>query len=174
MADARESGSSRSPAERSRETGDRPLAIPDLGDIVGYQMSLAIGTIRRHFDTHCSHLGLTQKQVAILWILDDSPDTLQAELAKILKVARASVSAQMTGLFEKKYIKASQDPADRRRMLLRVTAAGQDALGQGKKATEMHEQWLASQFSADERLQLLGMLQKIHQLDIAYGPLFPR
>ena len=48
--------------------------IEDIGEIrniVGFHIRLAYGAVYRHFTETFAHLDLTQKQVSVLWLVDD-------------------------------------------------------------------------------------------------------
>ena len=76
-----------------------PLALfPDprlsgIDGLVGFHIRLASAAVYQHFTETFSDLGLTQKQVAVLWLIQDQPAIAQADIGRRLKMDRASVMA---------------------------------------------------------------------------------
>ncbi len=79
-------------AHDKRQLAD-PTHIGEIDDIVGFHVRLAHGTIYRHFMSTFRELGLTQKQVSVLWLVCDHPGIAQTDLAKRLQLDRATVMA---------------------------------------------------------------------------------
>ena len=59
--------------------------IGEIRDIVGFHIRLAHGAVYRHFTETFANLDLTQKQVSVLWLVDDHPDIAQTDLARRMR-----------------------------------------------------------------------------------------
>jgi hypothetical protein len=71
------------------ESGD----IGAINDILGFHIRLAHGACLRHFTETFTDLDLTQKQVSVLWLVDDHPGIAQTDLAQRLRMDRATTMA---------------------------------------------------------------------------------
>jgi len=136
--------------------------IGAIGDILGFHIRLAHGAVYRHFMDTFEHLGLTQKQVSVLWLMDDHPGIAQAELARRLQMDRATVMAIVNRLQARDFLERGQSSEDRRRQTLTLRPAGKAALVEARKAIAEHEKWLKQRFNKREFKQLIGLLTRIH------------
>ena len=59
-------------------------------------ISLAELAIKAHFQKNFAHLGLTQKQIAVLWLVNSCPGIIQVDIARMLRVQRATVAGVVT------------------------------------------------------------------------------
>lgn len=140
-----------------------PEGLGAIGDILGFHIRLAHGAVYRHFSDTFSDLDLTQKQVSVLWLVDDHPGMAQADLGRTLQMDRATVMAIVNRLQAKGLLKRGASTTDRRRQTLTLTDAGQEALRGARRAVESHEAWLKDRFSPVEVRTLIGLLSRIHE-----------
>lgn len=140
-----------------------PEGLGAIGDILGFHIRLAHGAVYRHFSDTFSDLDLTQKQVSVLWLVDDHPGMAQADLGRTLQMDRATVMAIVNRLQAKGLLKRGASNTDRRRQTLTLTDAGQEALREARRAVESHEAWLKDRFSPAEVRTLIGLLSRIHE-----------
>lgn len=140
-----------------------PEGLGAIGDILGFHIRLAHGAVYRHFTDTFSDLDLTQKQVSVLWLVNDHAGMAQADLGRTLQMDRATVMAIVNRLQAKGLVARGASTTDRRRQTLTLTAAGQDALSAARTAIESHEAWLKDRFSPAEVRQLIELLSRIHQ-----------
>ncbi|MCW3848605.1 MarR family transcriptional regulator [Sphingomonas sp. LB-2] len=136
--------------------------IGAIGDILGFHIRLAHGAVYRHFMETFEHLGLTQKQVSVLWLVDDHPGIAQAELSRRLQMDRATVMAIVNRLQARDFLERGESTEDRRRQTLTLRPAGKTALAQAREAVVEHENWLKGRFNKRELKQLIGLLTRIH------------
>lgn len=135
----------------------------DLDNILGLRLRRAHGAVQRHFVEHFADLGLTQKQVSVLWLTGDHPDLAQTDLAQALDMDRATTMALVHGLEKRGLVSRSPSRTDGRRIAFRLTDAGQTLLAQAKAAILEHEAWLKARFSAAELATLEEMLARIYR-----------
>lgn len=136
--------------------------IGAIGDILGFHIRLAHGAVYRHFMETFEHLGLTQKQVSVLWLLDDHPGIAQTDLAQRLQMDRATVMAIVNRLQARDFLVRGKSTGDQRRQTLTLRPAGHAALVEARKAILEHEAWLKGRFNKREIRQLIGLLTRIH------------
>jgi DNA-binding MarR family transcriptional regulator len=137
--------------------------IGEIQNIVGFHIRLAHGAAYRHFMETFADLDLTQKQVSILWLIDDHPDIAQAGLAKRMRMDRATTMAIVKRLEQRGYVRRTQSKSDGRKLSLNLSAAGRRILKQAKHAIREHERWLKSRFTDKEVRQLIELLTRIHE-----------
>jgi len=137
--------------------------IGEIRNIVGFHIRLAHGAVYRHFTETFVHVDLTQKQVSVLWLIDDHPDIAQTDLAQRMRMDRATTMAIVNRLQARGYLVRGKSPDDGRKQTLNLTDAGRAALKQAKTAILDHEHWLKSRFTEKEVRQLIEMLSRIHE-----------
>jgi len=145
-----------------KEGPDEAGYIGEIDDILGFHIRLAHGTAYRHFMQSFKFLGMTQKQVSVLWLVSDHPGIAQAELAKRLQLDRATVMAIVNRLANRRFLVRGASETDRRMQTLKLLPTGTKALQEAKSAIRAHEKWLKSRFTAKELKTLIALLRKIH------------
>ncbi|KQM55148.1 hypothetical protein ASE69_17435 [Sphingomonas sp. Leaf208] len=136
----------------------------DLGSldaILGLHLRLAHGAVQRHFGEHFASIGLTQKQVSVLWLADEQPGIAQTNLARRLQMDRATTMAIVHAL-EKLGLLTRDRAADARRVALSLTPAGRKSLAGARTAIAAHEAWLRARFTVEEAETLIALLRRIH------------
>lgn len=137
--------------------------IGEIRNIVGFHIRLAHGAVYRHFTETFSDLDLTQKQVSVLWLVDDHPDIAQTDLATRMRMDRATTMAIVNRLQARGYLVRGKSPSDGRKQTLNLTDKGRKALVVAKDAIAEHEKWLKSRFTDKEVEKLIEMLSRIHE-----------
>lgn len=142
---------------------DGDADIGEIKDILGFHIRLAHGAVYRHFMESFEHLDLTQKQVSVLWLVDDHPGIAQTDLAQRLRMDRATVMAIVNRLQDRKYLVRGRSLSDGRKQTLDLLPDGVLALADAKTATRAHERWLKQRFTDKEVSRLIEMLARIHE-----------
>ncbi len=137
--------------------------IGGIDDIVGFHIRLAHGAVYRHFTETFADLDLTQKQVSVLWLIDDHPDIAQVDIGRRLRMDRATVMAIINRLQARGLVERGASTGDRRRQTLHLPPAGHAALVGARNCILAHEAWLKSRFSVRETRQLIDLLRRIHE-----------
>jgi DNA-binding MarR family transcriptional regulator len=137
--------------------------IGEIRNIVGFHLRLAYGAVYRHFTETFAHLGLTQKQVSVLWLVDDHPGVAQTGLAQRMRMDRATTMAIVNRLQAKGYLVRRKSKTDARKQALNLTLPGRKALLRAKGAIQQHEQWLKARFTGKEVARLIELLTRIHE-----------
>ena len=136
--------------------------IGEIRNIVGFHIRLAYGAVYRHFMETFAELDLTQKQVSVLWLVADHPDIAQTDLAKRMRMDRATTMAIVNRLEYRGYLVRGKSDSDGRKQTLNLTRPGRKALVMAKLAIRQHEQWLKSRFTQREVAKLNKLLTRIH------------
>jgi DNA-binding MarR family transcriptional regulator len=139
--------------------------VDDIGEIrgiVGFHIRLAHGAVYRHFTESFADLGLTQKQVSVLWLVGDHVNIAQTDLAVQMQMDRATTMAIVNRLEAKRYLLRGKSASDARKQTLNLTAAGRKALIVAKHAIGAHERWLKARFTEGEVKTLIALLTRIH------------
>jgi DNA-binding MarR family transcriptional regulator len=137
--------------------------IGEIQNIVGFHIRLAHGAVYRHFTETFVDLGLTQKQVSVLWLIGDHPDISQTDLAHRMRMDRATTMAIVNRLQARKFLVRGKSASDGRKQTLNLTGAGREILKTAKDAIAEHERWLKSRFTDNEIELLMEMLARIHE-----------
>lgn len=145
------------------EIGAEDDDIGELDSILGFHIRLAYGAVYRHFTETFNDLGLTQKQVSVLWLIDDHPDIAQADIGRRLQIDRATVMAIVNRLQKRGFVERGKSVVDKRRQTLHMTPAGHEALLGARDCILDHERWLKGRFSDREVGELIEMLRRIHE-----------
>ena len=141
------------------EDGD----IGAIKDIVGFHIRLAHGACYRHFTETFVDLDLPQKQVSVLWLVDDHPGISQIDLGKRLRMDRATTMTIVNRLQARTYLRREKSVTDGRKQALYLEPAGSAALVEAKRAIQEHEAWVKSRFTDREVKTLLDLLARIHE-----------
>lgn len=137
--------------------------IGEIKEILGFHIRLAHGTVYRHFTETFTDIDLTQKQVSVLWLVDDHPGIAQTDLAVRLRMDRATTMAIINRLQSRHFLRRDKSPTDGRKQALFLERAGVTVLEKAKDAIIAHENWLKARFSPKETAQLIEMLARIHE-----------
>ena len=141
---------------------DKPAAPESLSGVVGFHIRLAHGAVYRHFTETFATLGLTQKQVSVLWLVGEQPGIAQIELGGRLQMDRATTMTIVNRLAQRGFLTRERSASDGRKQALALTVAGQAALAQARICIAEHESWLKARFTSDEVKKLVEMLERIH------------
>ncbi len=134
-----------------------------LDGIVGFHIRLAHGAVYRHFTESFTDLGLTQKQVSVLWLVGERAGISQVDLGARLRMDRATTMTIVNRLQQRDYLRRERAEDDGRKQALHLTDCGHRALDEAKACIAAHENWLKSRFTAEESEKLVEMLARIHE-----------
>src|SRR5580704_3173642 len=108
--------------------------IGEIRNIVGFHIRLAYGAVYRQFTESFAHLELTQKQVSVLWLVDDHPGIAQTDLARRIRMDRATTMGIINRLQSRGFLVRGKCRSDGRKQTLNLTQAGRKTLTIAKSA----------------------------------------
>jgi DNA-binding MarR family transcriptional regulator len=156
----------RSPINPSSTTNETPclpvrLDFVGLDLLLGYRLRRAQGAAHRDYLAAVGDLGLTQKQTAVLWLVQCNPGVAQGAIGAALGMDRATMMALVDRLEERGLLVRKRSVVDARRRELHPTAAGDRLLEKVRTRIAAHEARMKSRFTQKELSQLLSLLQKL-------------
>lgn len=144
---------------------DQARALGELEQILGFHISLAEVAIKAHFQKNYGDaLGLTQKQIAVLWLVDSCPGIIQVDLARLLRVQRATISAVVNILTARGLMsRAGPGAEDARHVPLELTDEGRRVLASSKRGIERHENWVKQHLTVAEQKAVISLMSKLYR-----------
>ena len=150
MGSATRSASSDSPGSHSTGAAGCTLLIFRLARMTGFRLSEALAA-----------LDMRTSQFAMLHHLHEEGPLSQQELGSALRINPSNLVGLLDALEADGLIVRPRDPADRRRHLVALTAAGQQRLAQARRAVEAAERDLMAPLSEVEQEQFHGALERL-------------
>jgi DNA-binding MarR family transcriptional regulator len=134
-------------------------------EAVASALIVSLGLVYRRMRQPLGEGELTLPERAALSKIERGGPTTAAALAKQEQISPQSMGATLAGLESRGLIKRSADPADGRRAILSLTAAGSKAL-HAKRAMRnaLMTRALSSSFTPEERAQLMAIAPLLERL----------
>lgn len=129
-----------------------------LPGLLGYRLRLAQQTVFRDFAASVPELS--PGRAGILMLVDANPGVTQGRLAQAVGLDRSTMVGVVDAL-EARGLLERRRGEDRRTNGLWLARPGRALLGRLKKRIELHEKRVAARLSAQERAQLLALLEKL-------------
>lgn len=145
--------------------GVTTLDFAGLDELVGYRMRRAQGAVHRDYLATMGKLKLTQKQTAVLWLVQANPGVAQGTIGGLLGMDRATMMVLVDRLEARGLLRRSRSQTDRRRRELHATAAGVRLLDRARERIFEHELRIKSQFSEEELAAFMRMLGQLQRLE---------
>ena len=131
-----------------------------LSSLLGYRLRVAQQAVFRDFARSIPEAS--PGRVGILLLIDANPGVTQSRLAQAVGIDRSTMVGVLHALQARELIERRRGE-DRRTNGLWLTRAGRTLVASLKQRIRIHERRVASRLSAEERAQLLGMLEKLGQ-----------
>ena len=137
-------------------------ASPEAVETALQFLRVAASANLKHEETFGKH-GLTLGRFSLLMLLRHEPNRSlsPSELAKRTQVTRGTMTQFIDALEKDHLVKRTDDPNDRRAMLVQLTSTGEDLL---RKVLPDHLKKLAKftkVLNRNERKQLLSLMEKL-------------
>lgn len=129
-----------------------------LAGLIGYRLRLAQQTVFRDFARHVSELS--PGRAGILMLVDANPGVTQSRLARAVGLDRSTMVGVVDAM-EARGLLERRRGEDRRTNGLWLTRAGRSLLARLRARIELHENRIAAELSALERIQLIALLAKL-------------
>lgn len=138
-------------------TALNPGILPGL---LGYRLRLAQQAVFRDFAASVAELS--PGRVGILLLLEANPGVTQSRLAQAVSLDRSTMVGVVDVLEGRKLIERRRGE-DRRTNGLWLTDEGRALVARLKRRIQQHERRVAARLSAQERAQLLALLEKLSE-----------
>ncbi|MET8872991.1 MarR family transcriptional regulator [Nocardia sp. NPDC004604] len=136
---------------------------PSLLGLDTYLLSRVGKVARGRFAERLAARGLRLWHMAVLAALADFGPHVQRDLGIRLDIHPSDVAKIVDELASAGHVERTRDPADRRRMSVRITRSGRTALrALDKEAGQVREEILAP-LSREERIMLSDMLRRLFE-----------
>lgn len=119
--------------------------------------------VRAHLDDLLRPAGVTALQYTALTVLERHDDLTAAALARNSFVRTQSMADLVAGLERRGLVERSRDPHDRRRILIRLTAAGRALIAEHRSAVEALERRMTTGLDDDEVSTLRTLLDRLRR-----------
>lgn len=139
------------------------LSTGSLTGLLGFHVRMANAAIVRDFNAAMAEFGVTQKQLAVLRLIQDNTGVSQVDLASVLETDRATMMALVDRLERRGLIERQASTRDRRRIELHLLKPGEDLLLAAEKGLQTHEQRLHNRLSAGEADELVRLLTQLYR-----------
>lgn len=146
-------------------TAPTGLSFAGLEDLLGYKLRRAQGAVHRDYMVTVGEIRLTQKQTAVMWLVQGNAGVSQGEVGSALGMDRATMMALVDRLESRELLIRRRSATDARRRELHVTAAGERLMKQLRMRIAVHESRIKSLFNAAELRTLERLLTRFQSLD---------
>jgi DNA-binding MarR family transcriptional regulator len=137
---------------------------PSLGrldGLLGFHLRMASAAMARDFAAAMADLGLTQKQCAVLELIDANPGISQIDMATLLGMDRATMMALVDRLDGRGLVARTASRRDRRRQELSLTADGRTLLREARGRIAAHERPFLDRLGPAKAERLVALLREI-------------
>jgi DNA-binding MarR family transcriptional regulator len=138
------------------------LDLGELDALTGLHLRLAQTAVQRLLVEILEPLEVTQKQVAVLWLVSANPGVSQIQLATTLAMDRATMMAIVDRLDSRGLIVRQRSKVDRRRQELALTPEGEALLTAAKTLVAEHERRIEEAVGAKELAAFMAALRRLH------------
>ena len=132
-----------------------------LEDQVGHQVRRAHQRATAVFQARIGDPQITPTQYAALVKLRDEGELSQNHLGRLTAMDPATIQGVTRRLIARGLVETRPDPGDRRRSLLRLTAAGQDYVGRLIVNGPAVSAEILAPLSPEERRRFLALLRRL-------------
>jgi DNA-binding MarR family transcriptional regulator len=121
------------------------------------------------FFEECAEFGITPVQYGLLTILSTNPDADQVTLANALGIDRTNVADVLRRLEHGGLVKRRKSADDRRMVLARLTAAGEDMVEKMHPFMVRAQERFLAALTAEEREAFIATLMRLLEANNRYG-----
>ena len=141
---------------------DETLSLGRLDGLLGFHLRMASAAIARDFAVAMEEIRLTQKQVAVLELIDANPQVSQIDLAGRLGMDRATMMALVDRLEHRGLLVRMASGRDRRRQELSLTTEGGALLRDARRRIAAHERRFLGRLGPAKAERLMALLREIY------------
>jgi DNA-binding MarR family transcriptional regulator len=144
-----------------QEAAEQPLRQDLLLSLVGYNCRRAYLNIMPLFAERMAQYELRTVDFSVLSLLRENPYITQKRLSQAISVSPPNLAILLDRLEERGLLVRQRNPLDKRSQTLALTPAGARLCARAEKTASELERDATAMLSETERVQLLGLLQKI-------------
>ena len=137
------------------------LRLAGLDGIVGLHLGIGHSLLVLKLEPQLKPLGLTAKQVTILWLAQSNPDITQIEISRFLGIERATIHQFTKSLMKNGMIEVVPSRNDKRATRILLTDKGLAALDGARDVIAAHEAEATAMLTPIEKRLLLDLLTKL-------------
>lgn len=132
-----------------------------VDNYLGYLLGQANHALYKDFDAHVRAKGLSSIEWRVLATLHDSPPLTVSQLAQEVLSKQPTVTKLVQRMCEQGWLRLEADPADQRRTLVAVTAAGRRLVRPLVEQARSHEAQALRALGRSEKSALKVLLAKL-------------
>jgi DNA-binding MarR family transcriptional regulator len=136
------------------------IRLGPLANAIGFNLRLAQDASFRVFARHAGETHLKPGRFAAMMVIHNNPGLTQMDLGRAIARDKSSVTPLIQELQRQGLVRRLRSKADRRRVTLHLTAAGERALQSLRDHADQHDRKLDA-IVGDAKRQLIAMLRKI-------------
>jgi DNA-binding MarR family transcriptional regulator len=145
----------------AQEAAEKPLRQDLLLSLVGYNCRRAYLNIMPLFAERMAQYELRTVDFSVLSLLRENPYITQKRLSQAISVSPPNLAILLDRLEERGLLVRQRNPLDKRSQILALTPAGARLCARAEKTASELERDATAMLTETERVQLLGLLQKI-------------
>jgi MarR family transcriptional regulator, organic hydroperoxide resistance regulator len=146
-------------------TAHSELDFDGLDQLFGYRLRRAQGAVHRDYMATVANLKLTQKQTAVMWLVQANAGVSQGGVGAALGIDRATMMALVDRLESRGLLARRRSRTDARLRELHATAAGEQLLRQVRRRIARHEARMKRLFSIVDLRKFERLLAVLQGLD---------
>ena len=116
--------------------------------------------INRIYEDYARSLGLTYTSLYILHLVSLMDNCTQKHICEMMYLPKQTVNSVVTLLYKQGMVQMVELPEDRRHKAIRLTDKGKEYTSQILPKIDMAETRSIEQFNAEERKQLLSLMER--------------
>ncbi len=148
-------------AEAVQEAAEQPLKQDVLLSLLGYNFRRAYLTVVPLFEERMARHALRAVDLSVMSLLKANPNITQKRLSQAINVSPPNLAILLDGLEGRGLVLRQRNPFDKRSQTLVLTDDGLQLCNQAEKTAMELDLEACATLSADERAQLLKLLQKV-------------
>ncbi|ANS79678.1 Transcriptional regulator, MarR family [Serinicoccus hydrothermalis] len=149
----------------THETVDRAALLDRLASAERELHALAI----RAVEPWTMPADLTLRQLQVLTLVRHTPGITGQDLAHLLGVSTPTTSGIVERVAAKRWVRREHDPSDRRRLLLHLTAAGEQLLEDLEEPTRLGRQLVLDRLGDAEVADLVRLVERMRDVALDVG-----
>jgi DNA-binding MarR family transcriptional regulator len=140
------------------------IEFAGLDELLGYGLRRAQGAVHRDYMAAIAELKITQKQAAVMWLVQGNPGVVQGAIGTTLGMDRATMMALVNRLEARGLLTRRRSRTDARQRELHLTATGTLLIDQVRERILRHERRMQRLFSEAQLRGLKRLLRRLQSL----------